>query len=96
MKVLIWVHKRDIESGTIKDFWNICPPGSNWADYFQITIDQDTFVELQDNKREQRMNIIGQNGNDGIHYDRPSFYDKGDEDNDEGLEHDQNDQPFAD
>jgi hypothetical protein len=96
MKVLIWVHKSDIESGTIKDFWNICPPGSNWADYFQITIDQDTFVELQDNKREQRMNIIGQNGNDGIHYDRPSFYDKGDEDNDEGLEHDQNDQPFAD
>ena len=95
MKVLIWVHKSDIESGTIKDFWNICPPGSNWADYFQVEIDQDTFVQLQDTKRERRMDIIGQNGNDGIHYD-----DGGDVDIDEGewrdSGHDQDNQPFAD
>ena len=88
MKILIWIHKDDIESGSIKNFWNICPPGSNWKDYYQVEIDRDTFIQLQDDKREERMNIIGQNGNDGLHYD------KGDEDIDNLL--DQDDQPFAD
>jgi|TARA_B100000287_G_C20163429_1_gene595155 hypothetical protein len=96
MKINIWVHKRDIESGKITDFYNICPQQSMWKDWFQIEVDQDTFVELQDQAREKRMNIIGQNGNDGMHYDNVFGNDKGDEDKDEGLEHDQNDQPFAD
>ena len=69
MKINIWVHKRDIESGKITDFYNICPQQSMWKDWFQIEVDQDTFVELQDQAREKRMNIIGQNGNDGTHYD---------------------------
>ncbi len=82
MKINIWVHKRDIESGTINEFWNVCPQENLWMEYFQIEIDQDTFIELQDmqdSAREKRMNIIGQNGNDGIHYD-----DHGDADTDEG------------
>ena len=29
-------------------------------------------------------------------YGNETYHDKGDEDKDEGLEHDQNDQPFAD
>ena len=88
MKINIWLHKRDIESGKITDFYNICPQQRMWKDWFQIEVDQDTFVQLQDNKRDERMNIIGQNGNDGLHYDR------GDEDIDNLL--DQDDQPFAD
>ena len=88
MKINIWVHKRDIESGKITDFYNICPQQSMWKDWFQIEVDQDTFVQLQDEARERRMNIIGQNGNDGLHYD------KGDEDIDIGESYD--DQPFGD
>ena len=88
MKINIWVHKRDIESGKITDFYNICPQQRMWKDWFQIEVDQDTFVQLQEEVNDKRMNIIGQNGNDGLHYD------KGDEDIDIGESHD--DQPFGD
>ena len=88
MKINIWVHKRDIESGKITDFYNICPQQSMWKDWFQIEVDQDTFVQLQEEVNDKRMNIIGQNGNDGLHYD------KGDEDIDIGESYD--DQPFGD
>ena len=88
MKINIWVHKRDIESGKITDFYNICPQQRMWKDWFQIEVDQDTFVQLQEEVNDKRMNIIGQNGNDGLHYD------KGDEDIDIGESYD--DQPFGD
>tara|TARA_A100001391_G_C4811740_1_gene208767 strand:- start:190 stop:456 length:267 start_codon:yes stop_codon:yes gene_type:complete len=88
MKINIWVHKRDIESGKITDFYNICPQQRMWKDWFQIEVDQDTFVQLQEEVNNKRMNIIGQNGNDGLHYD------KGDEDIDIGESYD--DQPFGD
>lgn len=46
--------------------------------------------ELQDEMRDnKRMNIIGQNGNDGIHYDRGNEQSYGDEDVDEGEWDDQ-------
>ena len=88
MKINIWVHKRDIESGKITDFYNICPQQRMWKDWFQIEVDQDTFVQLQEEVNDKRMNIIGQNGNDGLHYN------KGDEDIDIGESYD--DQPFGD
>ena len=88
MKKNICVHKRDIESGKITDFYNICPQQRMWKDWFQIEVDQDTFVQLQEEVNNKRMNIIGQNGNDGLHYD------KGDEDIDIGESYD--DQPFGD
>ena len=88
MKINIWVHKRDIESGKITDFYNICPQQRMWKDWFQIEVDQDTFVQLQEEVNDKRMDIIGRNGNDGLHYD------KGDEDIDIGESYD--DQPFGD
>ena len=88
MKINIWVHKRDIESGKITDFYNICPQQRMWKDWFQIEVDQDTFVQLQEEVNDKRMNIIGQNGNDGLHYN------KRDEDIDIGESYD--DQPFGD
>tara|TARA_R110002050_G_scaffold203840_3_gene339028 strand:+ start:754 stop:1038 length:285 start_codon:yes stop_codon:yes gene_type:complete len=94
MKINIWIHKNDIESGTIKDFWNICPQGSRWQDWFQVEVDQDTFVQLEDERREKRMNIIGQNGNDGIHYNIPEGADDGGDADADDL--DQDNQPFAD
>ena len=88
MKINIWVHKRDIDSGKITDFYNICPQQMMCKDWFQIEVDQDTFVQLQEEFNDKRMNIIGQNGNDGLHYN------KGDEDIDIGESYD--DQPFGD
>ena len=52
MKISIWVHKKDIESGKITDFYNICPQQRMWKDWYQVEIDQDTFVQLSDNKTE--------------------------------------------
>jgi hypothetical protein len=48
MKILIWIHKDDIESNNITKYWNVCPASSRWMDYYQIEITQDEFVQLQD------------------------------------------------
>ena len=52
MKVTIWVKKDDIIKGNITDYYNICPQGSNCADYFQVTIDSDEFCLLEDKRLE--------------------------------------------
>ena len=66
MKVLIWVHKRDIDSGKITDWYNICPQQSRWMDWYQIEISQDEFAQLQDRK-------TGRSTDD---YTYPEFVDK--------------------
>ena len=66
MKVLIWVHKRDIESGKITDWYNICPQQSRWMDWYQIEISQDEFAQLQDRKT----------GGSTENYTYPEFVDK--------------------
>ena len=66
MKVLICVHKRDIESGKITDWYNICPQQSRWMDWYQIEISQDEFAQLQDRK-------TGRSTDD---YTYPEFVDK--------------------
>ena len=48
MKILIWVHKDDIESNNITKHWNVCPPSTRWMDYYQIEVTQDEFVQLQE------------------------------------------------
>tara|TARA_R100001594_G_scaffold116737_2_gene151802 strand:- start:472 stop:684 length:213 start_codon:yes stop_codon:yes gene_type:complete len=48
MKVLIWVHKSEIESGKITNYYNICPQQSMWKDWFQIEVSQDEFARLED------------------------------------------------
>ena len=54
MKVLIWVHKRDIESGKITNYYNICPQQSRWMDWYQIEVSQDEFAQLEDKKETGR------------------------------------------
>ena len=66
MKVLIWVHKRDNESGKITDWYNICPQQSRWMDWYQIEISQDEFAQLQDRKT----------GRSTENYTYPEFVDK--------------------
>ena len=48
MKVLIWVHKDDIENGKITNYYNICPQQSMWQNWYQIEITQDEFAKLED------------------------------------------------
>ena len=52
MKVLIWVHKSEIESGKITNYYNICPQQSMWKDWYQIEVSQDEFAQLEDKKLE--------------------------------------------
>ena len=55
MKVLIYVHKRDVISGNITDYYiNSRPQTSNWTEYVQIEITRDEFVRLEDNKADNR------------------------------------------
>ncbi len=69
MKVNIWIHKKDVIDNKIKDYHLTRPIIDRHDEWVQVTITQDEFAQLEDNKAEARMNIIGQNGNDGIHYD---------------------------
>ena len=49
MKISIWVHKDDIESGNITKWYNCREKaGGDWPDYYQITIDKDEFFKLLD------------------------------------------------
>ena len=50
MKVSIWVKKDDVTKGSITDYYNICPQGSNWSDYVQVLIDADEFCLLEDKR----------------------------------------------
>ena len=50
MKINIWVHKTDIVDGKITKFYNICPQNTDWINWYQVEIDQDTFIQLLDNK----------------------------------------------
>ena len=50
MKINIWVHKTDIVDGKITKFYNICPQNTDWINWYQVEIDQDTFIPLLDNK----------------------------------------------
>jgi len=50
MKINIWVHKDDIESGNITKWYNCREKvGGDWSDYYQIAIDKDEFFKLLDN-----------------------------------------------
>ena len=49
MKINIWVHKDDIESGNITKWYNCREKaGGDWPDYYQITINKDEFFKLLD------------------------------------------------
>jgi len=48
MKVLIWVHKNEIENGKITNYYNVCPDQSMWQDWYQIEVTQDEFARLED------------------------------------------------
>ena len=50
MKINIWVHKTDIVDGKITKFYNICPQNTDWINWYQVEVDQDTFIQLLDNK----------------------------------------------
>ena len=53
MKINIWVHKDDIESGNITKWYNCREKaGGNWPDYYQITIDRDEFFKLLDDSKD--------------------------------------------
>ena len=48
-KILVWIHKDDIISGRKPENWyNICPQGTNWSDYYQVSITKDAFTKLCD------------------------------------------------
>ena len=89
MKVNIWVHRTDIETGKITKFYNICPQGSNWPDYYQIEVDQDTFVQLLDQENSDWIvNQYNRNRKPEDHIEKSKDIDYGG--------HDQDEQPFAD
>jgi|TARA_R100000008_G_C3456785_1_gene102136 hypothetical protein len=94
MKVNIWVHKRDVINNKITNYHTHgLPQSSNWTDYVQIQITQDEFARLEDKDTDTTYpEFVKKHYEDSVFNDN----DKGDEDNDEGLEHDQNEQPFAD
>ena len=49
MKINIWIHKDDIESGNITKWYNCREKiGGDWPDYYQITINKDEFFKLLD------------------------------------------------
>jgi hypothetical protein len=52
-KILVWIHKDDIISGKRPENWyNICPQGTNWSDYYQVSITKNAFTRLLDENEE--------------------------------------------
>ena len=92
MKVLIYVHKRDVISGNITNYYTHSrPQTSNWPDYVKVAISRDEFVKLEDNKfdKENRDQwLIDQ-------YNRNRLAEEMIDDIDQ-IESDQDNQPFAD
>tara|TARA_A100001201_G_scaffold589_1_gene1549 strand:- start:2685 stop:2963 length:279 start_codon:yes stop_codon:yes gene_type:complete len=55
MKILIYVHKRDVISGNITNYFTHSrPQTSNWPDYVLVEISRDEFVRLEDLKHAKR------------------------------------------
>ena len=50
MKIHIWIKKTEAISGNITKYYNIPPEGSDWEDYVEVSISQDEFARLEDNK----------------------------------------------
>jgi len=46
MRIHIWVHKNDIIKGKITEYYNICPQGSHWPNYIEVSISVDEFTKL--------------------------------------------------
>ena len=67
MKITIWVNKSDIVNGKITKHYNICPQGSNWPDYYQVTIDRDEFAQLLDRDMDYTYPEFVK-----MHYDKPT------------------------
>ena len=54
MKINIWIHKDDIESGNITKWYNCREKiGGDWPDYYQITINKDEFFKLLDDSNDE-------------------------------------------
>ena len=92
MKVLIYVHKRDVISGNITNYYiHGRPQTSNWPDYVQVEISRDEFVKLEDKKfdKENRDKWLIEQ------YNRNRLAEEMIDDVDQ-IESDQDNQPFAD
>ncbi len=93
MKVNIWIHKNDVINNKITDYSYTRPYHDRNEEWVQVLISTDEFARLEDKDTDTTYpEFVKKHYEDSVFNDN----DKGDEDNDEGLEHDQNEQPFAD
>jgi len=63
MKVNIWVNKKDVINDKIIDYEYTRPYHDRNDEWVQVTISQDTFVQLEDNKNNKK----------GFEYDEDSI-----------------------
>jgi len=92
MKILIWIHKNDVMTGNITDYYTFRPPQmSNWDGYVQVEITKDEFIRLEDKKNEER-------DSDQWKIDQYNRNRLANEhiDNIDDIEFDQDNQPFGD
>ena len=50
MKVNIWIHKDDVIRNRVRKYYLWRPQFGGHEDYVMVTIDQQTFVEIEDRK----------------------------------------------